>query len=74
MWKQISQIEVRTQSKGVGEQGAEKNVWTCKGGGNMRLKNCIMRSLMTCTAHKVLLGCIIKECEAGKACRKHRKK
>jgi hypothetical protein len=70
MWKQISQIKGRTQSEGVGGQGAEKIIWASKGGNDRRLNICIMRSLITCTPHIILLGLQNK----GEACRMHGRK
>jgi len=51
MWKYISKIEGRTASKGVGEQGTEKNIWASK----RRLKN-FLRGLINYTPKKFLLG------------------
>jgi len=51
MWKYISKIEGRTASKGVGEQGTEKNIWAS----TMRLKN-LMRRLINYTPKNFLLG------------------
>jgi hypothetical protein len=54
-------------AEGVRERGAEGSVWASAG------ENCIVRSFIICSSHKILFGDQIEgnEVEMGEACGMH---
>ena len=63
----LCHIEGGIYIEGVGELGAEEDIWASEGQGNRRVEKTTLRSFMICN-HQTLFGRSIKENEMGRAC------